>query len=67
MIIHIPAQIVTGLLAKLQIKQAMETDRLVITKRAEILSYPQPLSLSWRLFHFINYMIGGSTFFTGEC
>lgn len=45
----------------------METDRLVITKRAESLSYPQPLSLSWRLFHFINYMIGGSTFFTGEC
>jgi hypothetical protein len=44
----------------------METDRLLVKDPREEGKYPIPLSLSWRLFHFVNYMIGGSTFFAGR-
>lgn len=44
----------------------MHTETTKLLESSRSLKYPEPLSTSWRLFHFINYIIGGTTFFFGS-
>jgi len=43
-----------------------EMDRLIQKGDRSTTSYPEPLSLTWRVVHAVAYLIGGSTFFFGS-